>query len=73
MKATKVDLTAERKELLKTIATIPSEKAMKTEIMDLTHKYNEIKDAAQTVIGVLANIKGVTLKKIHDELNLPIK
>lgn len=73
MKKTKVDLTAERKELLKTIATIPSEKTMKTEIMDLTHRYNEIKDAAQTVIGVLANIKGVTLKKIHDELNLPTK
>lgn len=64
-------LAAKKKELLDAIESIPSDKAMKTEIMELLHKYNEIKDAAQTVIGALANIKQVTFKRIHEELKVP--
>lgn len=66
-----VQLREEKKKLSKIMAKIPSEKAMKTEIMELTHDYNEIKDAAQTVIGALANVKCVTIKSLHKELNLP--
>lgn len=67
------DLESERDELLKKVATIPSEKQMKTELMELTHRYNDVKDAAQEIIGALAHIKGVTYKSIHEELNLPTK
>lgn len=65
------DLERERAELVKNIANIPSEKAMKTDLMDLTHKYNETKDATQTVIGALAHIKGVTFKSLHEEFKVP--
>lgn len=66
------DLVAKHKELSEKIATIPSEKEMKSEIIELLHKYNDVKDAAQTVIGAIANAKGVTFKSIHQELNLPL-
>lgn len=64
-------LAVQKKEILEVLKTIPSNESMKTELMELTHKYNEIKDAAQTVIGALANIKGVTFKSLHEELNVP--
>lgn len=66
-----VQLAAKKKELLEALETISSDRSMKTEIMELTHKYNEIKDASQTVIGALANIKGVTFKSLHKELKVP--
>lgn len=65
------DLESKKMDSIKPVASISDEKAMKTEIMELTHKYNEIKDAAQTVIGALANIKGVTIKSLHKEFGLP--
>lgn len=61
------------KELSNQIANIPSEKAIKTDTMNLMHKYNEVKDATQTVIGALAHIQGVTLKSLHKEFNVPFK
>lgn len=66
------DLIAEREKFVALIASISTEKAMKKDLMDLTHKYNETKDAAQTVIGALANVKGVTFKSLHEELKVPI-
>lgn len=65
------DFETQKMDLVKAVASISSENAMKIKIMELTHKYNETKDAAQTVIGALANIKGVTFKSLHDELNVP--
>lgn len=44
----------------------------KKEIMELLHTYNEIKDAAQVVIGCIANIENTTVKEIHQRLNLPL-
>lgn len=64
-------LERQREELSKLIANIPSEKEMKLDIMDLTHKYNEVKDATQTVIGAVAHIKGVTFKSLHEEFEVP--
>lgn len=37
------------------------------------HKYNDIKDACQKVIGRLAEIRGVTFKSIHEEYKLPLQ
>lgn len=45
--------------------------ALKRKIIDLMHLYNETKDATQTVIGILANINRVTIKTLHEELELP--
>ena len=43
----------------------------KSEKMTLLHQYNEIKDATQVIIGALANLEMVTVKSIHQQLNLP--
>lgn len=64
-------LESQKKDLLKMVADIPSEQQMKIDIRSFTHKYNEVKDATQTVIGALAHIKGVTYKSLHTELNVP--
>ncbi|KAG7094116.1 hypothetical protein E1B28_007730 [Marasmius oreades] len=37
----------------------------------LLHRYNEIKDATQMLIGRLANIKEMTVREIHREMDLP--
>ncbi|CAG0894814.1 unnamed protein product [Cyprideis torosa] len=38
--------------------------------LELLHEYNEVKDAAQLVLGKLAEIKGISLKEIHLEFGL---
>lgn len=45
-------------------------KKEKDEIMKALHKYNDIKDAAQIVLGRLAIIEGVTVAEIHRNYNL---
>ncbi|EDV97516.1 DNA repair protein SWI5 homolog [Drosophila grimshawi] len=39
--------------------------------LQLLHKYNNLKDATQTVLGALAQAKGLTVKDIHKMYNLP--
>ena len=39
--------------------------------MDLLHKYNEIKDATQILLGVIGNIEGLTIKELHKKFELP--
>lgn len=68
-----VELQRERIRLAKLVANIPSEREMKSNLRQLMHDYNEIKDAAQAVIGALANVKCVTLKSLHEEFELPLK
>lgn len=38
--------------------------------MKLLHEYNDVKDAAQTVIQYLANVQGTTIGAIHRRLQL---
>lgn len=71
--ANHVELQRERMHLAKLVVNIPSEKEMKSNLRQLMHEYNEIKDAAQTIIGALANVKCVTLKSLHEEFELPLK
>lgn len=40
--------------------------------IDNLHRYNEIKDAAQIVLGRLAEIEQVTLKEIHKKYGVPV-
>lgn len=49
----------------------PSLEVRKQEIMNLLHEFNDVKDAAQIVIGALANMEGKTIKEIHINYNLP--
>lgn len=44
----------------------------KEEIMRLLHEYNEVKDAAQTVIGALANTENVSVRTLHERFDLPM-
>ncbi|XP_017955427.1 DNA repair protein SWI5 homolog [Drosophila navojoa] len=39
--------------------------------MQLLHEYNNLKDATQTVLGVLAHAKGLPMKDMHKIYNLP--
>lgn len=36
------------------------------------HRYNEIKDAAQLVLGRLAELEQVTVKEMHKKYNVPV-
>lgn len=36
------------------------------------NKYNEVKDIAQSLMGKIAEIKGVTIKDIHTEMEMSI-
>lgn len=45
-------------------------KKERDEIMKALHKYNEIKDATQKVLGRLAVIEGVTVAEIHRKYDL---
>ena len=38
--------------------------------IDALHEYNEVKDAAQILMGKLAELQGVTVKKIHEDFGL---
>ncbi|XP_046389367.1 DNA repair protein SWI5 homolog [Ischnura elegans] len=40
------------------------------DIMEELHKYNDIKDAAQVVIGSLARFEGVSVTELHKRYNL---
>lgn len=42
----------------------------KDEIMKALHRYNDIKDATQEVLGRLAIVEGVTVAEIHRKYNL---
>lgn len=45
--------------------------AKKLERMNLLHRYNDVKDAAQIIIGVLANLDQTTVRDMHKKFNLP--
>uniref|UniRef100_A0A1I8Q597 Uncharacterized protein n=1 Tax=Stomoxys calcitrans TaxID=35570 RepID=A0A1I8Q597_STOCA len=52
------------------VSTLETER--KAEIMNLLHDFNDIKDAAQIVIGAVANIDCLTIKELHLKYNLPL-
>lgn len=39
-------------------------------VMDALHEYNDIKDATQVVLGRLAELRGLTVAKIHEKFDL---
>lgn len=48
------------------------EEMYKQKRMELLHRYNDIKDAAQIIIGALATAEQKTIAEVHAELDLPM-
>lgn len=40
--------------------------------MQALHKYNEMKDLAQMVLGYLADVEQTTVKELHERYNVPL-
>lgn len=40
--------------------------------INLLHRYNDIKDVAQIVMGRLAELEGVTVKSLHEKYGAPL-
>ena len=41
--------------------------------IDLLHRYNELKDAGQILLGKLAEIEGVTTKDMYERYSLDLE
>lgn len=69
------DLKRREAELEREIAELQSENLSLEELdrqMDLLHRYNDIKDAAQVVMGRLAELENVTVKVLHEKYEAPL-
>lgn len=64
------DLEKLEKSLDLEIEKMKEKKKEKDEIMKALHRYNDIKDATQIVLGRLANLEGVTVAEMHRKYNL---
>lgn len=69
------ELTRQEQELDKEIAVLSAQggstQATQAEIQAL-HRYNDMKDLAQTVIDYLACAEQTTVAEIHNRFNLPL-
>ncbi|XP_065340134.1 DNA repair protein SWI5 homolog [Cloeon dipterum] len=69
-------LEAEERALRALVAEQTDERTnaiLKKQHIDALHEYNEVKDAAQVVLGVLANHEQLTIKQMHLKYQLPTK
>lgn len=66
------ELSKEIKKLNQEIESLGDETKLRKEQMELLHKYNDVKDATQTIIGRLADAETVTFKSIHKDYDLPM-
>lgn len=57
------------KELMEKLGIDSLESGLKT-LIKKVNKYNEIKDIAQVLIGKIADLRGVSLKEIYEELDI---
>ncbi|KAH8373318.1 hypothetical protein KR009_000620 [Drosophila setifemur] len=47
--------------------------ARQKETIELMHEYNDLKDAAQIVLGALATMRNVPVRTVYPKYNLPIE
>jgi hypothetical protein len=47
-----------------------SKRQKQEQLIHRLHVYNDLKDATQTLFGVLANFDGLTLKEVHQRFGL---
>ena len=70
------DLRKRETELDEEIGKLQAEGLVVEELdhqIDRLHRYNDIKDAAQIVMGRLAELTGVTVKSLHLKYDLPLR
>lgn len=68
------DLREREAQLDREIAELQTESLSIEELdrqIDLLHRYNDIKDVAQIVMGRLAEIENVTVKSLHVKYGAP--
>jgi len=53
------------------IKSSKSDEQQKQKHLQLLHEYNDLKDATQTVLGALAQAKGLLVKDMYKTYNLP--
>lgn len=63
-------IKAEEENLKQKLNTLLHAAAERTKIMEALHEYNDIKDAAQVVLGQLATFHNVTVMKMHEKYDL---
>lgn len=69
------DLHQREAQLDREIAELQSESLTVEELdrqIDLLHRYNDIKDVAQIVMGRLAELENVTVKNLHEKYGAPL-
>ena len=69
------DLTKQEANLDEEIAALKDSGFQVEELQDHIenlHRYNEVKDAAQIVLGRLAELEQVTLKEMHQKYQVPV-
>ena len=69
------ELCQHETELDREIASLQSDGFKVEELdnqIDLLHRYNDIKDIAQMVLGRLAELEGVTVKSLHEKYDAPL-
>lgn len=69
------DLLQREAQLDREIAELHSESLSIEELdhqIDLLHRYNDIKDIAQIVMGRLAELENVTVKSLHEKYGAPL-
>lgn len=60
-----------REEVIKENVQRLLNKSLPSYHMNLLHEYNEIKDAAQIILGAIARVEGFTLRELHERFELP--
>lgn len=68
------DLRQKEAQLDREIAELVSENLSFEELdhqIDLLHRYNDVKDVAQIVMGRLAELENVTVKSLHEKYGAP--
>ncbi|XP_034481707.1 DNA repair protein SWI5 homolog [Drosophila innubila] len=56
---------------IQNIKSSKSDEQQKQKHLQLLHEYNDLKDATQTVLGALAQAKGLPVKDMYKMYNLP--
>lgn len=65
-------LEKDEMEIDKLLQNVSSERVRQYQL-NLFHEYNDLKDAAQAVMGLLADINGTTVTHVHERFGIDIK
>lgn len=69
---TKADLLRRLHTIRQKLHSLPTAEQTRHETIDLLHRYNQVKDATQAVVGVVADYKQCTVAAVHRDLDLPL-